>query len=233
MRPIPSKYRRILTELLFLFSIIFSPIKAELSSSKVSSILPNKYVQSSPPCVAAVCKNGVALLALHSNIDPQLLPRVQNDNDNNNSNNNSDDNRNDSTDNNMGEREQEKEDDVLFPDLTLASRNPLRIERLDDKGSALLTCGWRTDGMSLADVGRDLCRDELVRYGRCESNINKNDSDSNSNDGYGKWLGWGLVKHLVKYEARDSVRILCFSFMILFHIQSLRKRGLMMILIYF
>lgn len=194
MRP-PLSNRKILSELFFLFSLVVTPIKTELSSSKVSSNIPNKYVQSSPPCVAAVCKNGVALLALHSNIDPQILPRAQSSNDDN--------------ENDKEKRAVNKDDSILFPDLMLSSRNPLRIERLDDRGSALLTCGWRADGMMLADAGRDLCRDELMRYGRRELNINS--SDTSSDDGYGRWLGWGLVKHLVKYEARDSVRIFCFS----------------------
>lgn len=172
----------------------------ELGQSEVSklpsysdgrlSIKPNKYVQSSPPCLAAVCRNGIALLALHStNIQEErhIMKRDYDDS-------------------------EVEEDILMFPDLPLASRCPLRIERLDGRGSALLTCGWRADGMILADIGRDLCREEVMRYGRRWEILNKNNCKSddknnygNCSDGYGQWLGWGLVKQLVKYEAKDSV----------------------------
>ncbi len=156
------------------------------------SIKPNKYVQSSPPCLAAVCKNGIALLALHSTNIQEERHIMKRDNDDS----------------------KIEEDKFMFPDLPSGSRCPLRIERLDGRGSVLLTCGWRADGMILADIGRDLCRDEVMRYGRRWEIINKNNckSDNKNNygygsDGYGQWLGWGLVKQLVKYEAKDSVSL--------------------------
>ena len=172
-------------QLLVVLLCCYSPVKLVLSrpSSSSSSTsnrhVPNKYVQSSPPCIAAVCKNGIALVALHANI--QTEPLIRNENDSSS---------------------------TIFPDLPLVSRNPLRIERLDDRGSVLVTCGWRADGMILADVGRELCRDELMRYGHGYGRGN-----------YGTWLGWGLVKYLVKCEARDSVSLFSYRcFYIFFYL---------------
>ena len=150
------------------------------SSVKNGDLIPNKFVQSSPPCLAAVCKDGVALLAVHTNI--QTSPKTGKKNNEN----------------------YHSSDTLSFPDLPLSSRCPLRIERLDDRGSALLTCGWRVDGIILAEMGRDLCSDELMRYGGTKDIGNRINKE---NDGYGQWLGWALVRKLVKYEAKDSVSL--------------------------
>ena len=168
------------------------PTKAQSTggtSSSITTPTSNRYVQSSPPCIAAVCKDGISIVALHTNIqkNPYTTPTTTNDR-------NGDDN------------------SCKFPNLPFESRNPLRIERIDEKGSALVTCGWRTDGMILADVARGLCRDEVMRYGKRESSIQIiDDNDQGTNNSiagdeyYGRWLGWGLVKHLVRSEVRESV----------------------------
>ncbi len=184
-----------LLSLLYHFILIKTALSRPSQSppnASTSRNVPNRYVQSSPPCVAAVCKDGIAVIALHTNIQSEPLFSDKADDSSSSSSSSS----------------------SIFPDIPLISRNPLRIERLDDRGSVLVTCGWRADGMMLADVGRELCSDELMRYGgRQSQNQSTSTSTSTSTsctagvrEYYGKWLGWGLVKHLVKCEAKSSVR---------------------------
>jgi len=60
-----------------------------------------------------------------------------------------------------------------FRDLPLSSRGPLRIEPIYENNAnsngapppmSLLTAGWRTDGMALADAARELMMEEVRLY---------------------------------------------------------------------
>ncbi|KAL7533047.1 hypothetical protein ACHAXR_005014, partial [Thalassiosira sp. AJA248-18] len=59
---------------------------------------------------------------------------------------------------------------ALFCDLPLSSRGPVRIEQIHENQQqsshlpppmSLLTAGWRTDGLALADAARELMMDEV------------------------------------------------------------------------
>jgi hypothetical protein len=185
---------------ILIFIFVFILVSSEASKPSSTNSLKNKYIQSSPPCIGAVCKDGIALLAIHTNIESEQRRHPQQEHQ---------------------EKQQQLEEEIegeceqkaSLLDVPLSSRNPLRIERLDHRGSALLTCGWRADGMILANLGRDLCRDELIRYGPRKVKLvdggdqrsDDNNNSNNMNDDYGNWLGWALVKQLVRYEARDNV----------------------------
>jgi len=179
--------------------LLISVFLIKTSYSKPQSIggrsnnIPNRYVQSSPPCLAAQCRNGVALVALHMNVQQQQQQYQQQKRDHDH----------DDKLENENEEKGDTQETIFLPDLPSNFRGPLRIELLDDRGSVLMTCGWRTDGLTLADTGRELIREEVMKFGSSiDAGISK------SCDSYGRWLGWGLVKYLVKCESRDNIRSL-------------------------
>ena len=108
------------------------------------------YVAASPLSVAAVCNDGIALVSLHYNADHE-------------------------------EEEDEEEEGRstseianIFRDLPISTRGPLRIEPIYEntmKSSssssyvpppmALLTAGWRTDGLTLCNAARELISEEV------------------------------------------------------------------------
>lgn len=62
---------------------------------------------------------------------------------------------------------------TMFRDLPMSTRGPLRIESIHEVSSpspslpptmALVTAGWRTDGMVLADAARELVSEEVRTY---------------------------------------------------------------------
>lgn len=90
---------------------------------------PDRFVTSAPLALAAKCKDGTLLLALHthSSTEPLLLspPRITN---------------------------------RRYRFLPASNRGPFRITRIDEIGSHMLCAGWRTDNDRLMDRGRKLSR---------------------------------------------------------------------------
>jgi hypothetical protein len=148
------------------------------------------YVKASPLSVAAVCSDGVALISLHYGVDDDcqgfsedeetlkiansVIPGANkealailksNENDD-------------------GTGSQIKPTKhlllELFRDLPMSTRGPLRIEQVYNHQyqaqkiqgistslpptMALLTAGWRTDGMTLANAARELIAEEKMLY---------------------------------------------------------------------
>lgn len=171
------------------------------------------YVAASPLSVAAVCSDGIALVSLHyiedliddSNGAPSNSSSSTNETekspalveDNNNS-------QDVSTDQQKNEQQQSNNlSNKLFRDLPLSSRGPLRIELIHENhhrysssiqsppAMSLLTAGWRTDGMALADAARELMSEEVRLYCLPSLVVGNDDSsfiDVGREDGEGKRL---------------------------------------------
>ena len=139
------------------------------------------FVNASPLSVAAVCRDGVALVSLHYDID---LPEKKTVDESKEVNDEleavsvikalestamevTDSQTND--DNNINIRQSSLAVSSYFRDLLPSTRGPLRIESIHDNklrdnrapSMALLTAGWRTDGIVLADAARTLMADEV------------------------------------------------------------------------
>ena len=101
----------------------------------------DRWVSASPIAIAALCEDGFAMVAAHTNhLDEPLLVRNQNMDD-------------------------EKD---LYSSLPDDYRGPFRIDRIDGEGSCLITAGWKTDCTSLASKCRSIAASELSRYGKNE-----------------------------------------------------------------
>lgn len=154
------------------------------------------YVSASPLSVAAVCSDGIALISLHFGL--------------------------------------EISSDDGFHDLPILSRGPLRIEPIHDNGAtaansimtsscslrsppamALITAGWRTDGMALSDAARELMMEETSLY--ClplsvtmgtTSSKGHTAIANNHQSYYGRRIADGLSYYMTKCAFSEGVRSL-------------------------
>ncbi len=174
-----------------------------------SSKNQDAYVSASPLSIAAVCGDGIALVSLHFGLDSK----------------NSDDDAQSAS--------LKEGNDLLgvFNDLPLSSRGPLRIEPIHDNGAstnsmtstcslrsppsmALLTAGWRTDGMALSDAARELMMEETSLYCLPLSVTigTSTDSDDARSSGqtshYGRRIADGLSYYMSKCAFAEGVRSL-------------------------
>lgn len=167
-------------------------------SAIISSLQKNQdpYVKASPLSVAAVCSDGIALLALHYESDDDCSERdeeklmIADDVESSTNESNSVVNASDSNGMASNERYNIKSPvshkKPVFRDLPISTRGPLRIEQVYDQQHfstqtqtskqaqsivkplpppmALLTAGWRTDGMTLANAARELIAEERMLY---------------------------------------------------------------------
>ena len=176
-----------------------------------SSKNQDAYVSASPLSVAAVCGDGIALVSLHFGLDSK-----NSDGDAQNS--------------------RIKEGNELleaFNDLPLSSRGPLRIEPIHDNGAttnsmmstcslrtppslALLTAGWRTDGMALSDAARELMMEETSLYclpmsvtmgTSTEKNVGSTINNGQISH-YGRRIADGLSYYMAKCAFSEGVRSL-------------------------
>lgn len=163
-----------------------------------SSKYQDAYVSASPLSVAAVCSDGIALISLHFGL--------------------------------------EISSDDGFHDLPISSRGPLRIEPIHDNGAtaansimtsscslrsppamALITAGWRTDGMALSDAARELMMEETSLYclplsvtmGTTSSDDEGRAAISNDHQSYyGRRIADGLSYYMTKCAFSEGVRSL-------------------------
>ena len=160
------------------------------------------YVSMSPLIVAAVGSDGIALLTLHvtHTLEPLLLSE--------------EDETEDSVEgDDGGDRDRDGPTHVhssTLKDLPLDSKGPLRIHVLDEVGSSLLLCGWKTDGMVLLDQARSIARKERNLYGKWPTpNQGSGKSGvSAGGDEYGRFVAHRCVSFLAKCAAGESVRSL-------------------------
>lgn len=173
-----------------------------------SSKNQDAYVSASPLSVAAVCGDGIALVSLHFGLE-----KISDD---------------DAQSSSLREGNDLLE---VFNDLPLSSRGPLRIEPIYDNGAltnsmtstcalrsppslALLTAGWRTDGMALSDAARELMMEETSLY--ClplsvtmGTSAETNDARSGGQiSHYGRRIADGLSYYMAKCAFTEGVRSL-------------------------
>ena len=233
--------------------------------SAISSLRQQKnedpYVKASPLSVAAVCSDGIALIALHygsdddcseGNEDEEKLFRVANDLASFNDESNSVANTLNSKEMTSNDREKSSASQMeqRFRDLPISTRGPLRIEQVYDQQyhstqtqtskqpqsllkplpppMALLTAGWRTDGMALANAARELIAEERMLYclpylAMPDGNSVPDSSESQANrlladtatkptvaaiPYYGRRIAEGLSYYMAKCDFSESVRSL-------------------------
>lgn len=177
-----------------------------------SSKHQDAYVSASPLSVAAVCSDGIALISLHFGLELS------------------------SDDGSQREGFNERGvDGTLFHDLPISSRGPLRIEPIHDNGAttansmmtsscsfrsppamALITAGWRTDGMALADAARELMMEETSLYclplsvtmGTTSSDEGHAATANDQQSYYGRRIADGLSYYMTKCAFSEGVRSL-------------------------
>lgn len=99
-------------------------------------IKPDPFVQAAPLIVAAVCKDGIVVLAAHSSDEDEPLL--------------------------YGET---TSSDTEFQDLPEGYKGPFRINALDTSGTVLVCAGWRADCEALVARGRGLAQAERRLFG--------------------------------------------------------------------
>ena len=103
---------------------------------------PDRFVQAAPLIVAAVCRDGVAVIAAHTSDEDEPLLYYQPDS---------------ST---------SKPNDIKpFLDLPENFAGPFRIQPIDAYGTTMLTCGWRADCDALVRRAVAMAAAEKRRYG--------------------------------------------------------------------
>ncbi|KAL7488158.1 hypothetical protein ACHAW6_013750 [Cyclotella cf. meneghiniana] len=227
----------------------------------------NPYVKASPLSVAAVCSDGVALISLHYGIEDDFYDDDNEDENIKNLNDTAPSRIVNVTQEDEVTNIRQDGDDVEmkhswphpFRDLPISTRGPLRIEQVyshQDHGiptlashqikrttqrlpppMAILTAGWRTDGMTLASAARELIVEERMLYCLPYLALSSNDirseivsmnhvSEITSNVAekaeeadmdipirpmptyYGRRIADGLSYYLAKCEFSESVRSL-------------------------
>lgn len=147
-------------------SAILSAAQSQSSRNKQNlgaagcTLTKDVFVRASPLSLAAVCSDGIILVAFHTAaaMEPLLIDAEEQTNCINES-----DSTNTVTEN-------LSEDDLskhlsCFRGLPTTGSAPHRIQQLDDNGTCLLCSGWRADGEALANKCRSLLRRDFTKYG--------------------------------------------------------------------
>jgi hypothetical protein len=118
----------------------------DANSFPLAGVAPNPFVSAAPLIVAAVCSDGVVLVAVHTNFanEPLLLDEADMVA--------SDDNKN-------------QTNTTTLQDLPKGYRGPFRIYSVDGFGTGLVCAGWRADGQILAQYCRSLASEEVDVFG--------------------------------------------------------------------
>ena len=111
----------------------------------------NPLVVSSPVVAAAVCRDGIVLLACHHKILASPQQQQQQPSEVN------DDSRDDDVDDSSSQN--------LFRDLPVEFGGPFRIQSLDLQGTALMTAGWRPHAHYFIAKAQELYKDENETVG--------------------------------------------------------------------
>lgn len=131
-----------------------------LESLGIVGNLPDPFVAASPLIVAAVCSDGIALVAAHTVQSQEKLLREV-----------------------CPEEEEEEEADKdgqaetdnapttttfvdIWKDLPTHHGGPYRINRIDRSGTHMLSAGWRADCDLLTEKIRSLASDEVAVFGK-------------------------------------------------------------------
>jgi hypothetical protein len=130
--------------------------------SQHGRLTPDRFVSAAPLIIAAVCSDGVAILATHTEFSDE--PLILDDDE-------AHDNSTTTTDNSE-EVETISNETVsnttitrMPRDLPRSYRGPFRINLIDGYGTSLVCAGWRADGEMLAQACRSLASSELAVFG--------------------------------------------------------------------
>ena len=136
--------------------LVFNLIPYYCHASSISSkddilglkgIAPDPFVAASPLIVAAVCSDGIAMVACHTASTEEQLLRPK-------------------------ERQQEQEETdkegtfaKFWNDLPANHGGPFRIHKIDRSGTYLMAAGWRADCDMLLEKIRSIALQEVAVFG--------------------------------------------------------------------
>jgi hypothetical protein len=137
---------------------------ADDGHSQQGRLTPDRFVSAAPLIIAAVCSDGVAILATHTAFSDEPLI-LDDDEAHENS-------TTTATTNNLGDVKMMSNETVsnttitrMPRDLPRSYRGPFRINLIDGYGTSLVCAGWRADGEMLAQACRSLASSELAVFG--------------------------------------------------------------------
>ena len=137
------KANKLLSCILFVLpSFVFvaaSSQEATGAASKLHGASPDRFIPASPLIMAAVCREGVVVIAAHTSDEDEPLLYYS-----------------------AGQEDNESQD---FADLPSDFAGPFRIHSVDTYGTTMLACGWRADCDTLVARARTLAAAELQRHG--------------------------------------------------------------------
>ena len=141
-------------------ALLLHPTTVSSSSESTASLArpllgssPDPFVAASPLIIAAVCSDGVAMVATHTVFADEPLMLC-------------DDEEEDNDTSQQTSEESSSSNSTSYPkDLPKNYRGPLRIYPIDNHGTALLSAGWRTDGQRLAEYCRSMAGSEHLAFG--------------------------------------------------------------------
>mmetsp|Transcript_15456 Transcript_15456/g.22796 ORF Transcript_15456/g.22796 Transcript_15456/m.22796 type:complete len:303 (+) Transcript_15456:57-965(+) len=190
----------------FLLAVLLHlPVISHSSSSTSSRSSPSseffkeqcKFVSASPLSVAAVCSDGIAILAAHTApLYEPLLVKTTKANDNVRSDGSSPES-DETIEKEMSSTDGQEKNEMHL-DLPSDYRGPTRIELIDELGTSIVCAGWRTDCSSLAAKCQSIVSAEADRYGSGVSSIEDN----------GRFLAQSASLWMSNCAFSDSVRSL-------------------------
>lgn len=133
---------------LFKLALVNHPRGGASSATIPNNIDVNPLIISSPVVAAAVCKDGIVLVATHH--IKGLDNHIETTNNNNNHN---------------EDQERGTHFAVNLRDLPDDFSGPFRIQSLDRQGTTLLTAGWRADAEYFANRAREIVKNERETLG--------------------------------------------------------------------
>ena len=147
---------------------------------------PNRFVSAAPLVIAAVCEDGVALVAFHlTTADNSLL---------------------------FEETKQSNTEEPHIRDLSDRHLGALRIMPLDDEGTALVCVGWRTDCNIFASQCRSIAARERDQYGtRILLDGESIETRRIRSFSFGHFLANEAFKWMAQCHYSENVRIVSYS----------------------
>ena len=151
----------------------------ENESFKVEGIQPDKFVQAAPLVIAAVCSDGVAVIAAHTLDENEPLLYFS------------------SADQGSHPRSELSTPSTPLLDLPESFGGPFRIQTIDAYGTTLLATGWRADCDFLVEQAREMAAAEQLRHG----------TPSDSSSFYVSLLARELSLFMAQLAVSEGVRL--------------------------
>lgn len=188
--------------------------------------LIDRWVMASPLSCAAVCKDGIAIVATHESAassysdEPLLLPITTTTT-----------TATDSSDSTINKEEDKAKGDekmMRFKSLPKTYKGPLRIEQILDTTTSsyyILSAGWRTDCMTMKEYCRTKLHQERKKFGilslgkeqTTETSTTTKPQSMMINDNESEILGESASFYMAQCEFSESVRSLSCVSLILSH----------------